>query len=107
MTNECSQCGQCCSLVLGTATENDILRYQDHPRLAKYLEAGYLMEGMYDLWISPVTGEDFERCPFVRSNKCTIYKDRPDVCRAFSCAYMEGTGTIEIPLKTITDGVNV
>lgn len=42
-----------------------------------------------DLWISPVTGEEMNRCPWLRKlprkekYKCRIHEVRPDVCRAY------------------------
>jgi Fe-S-cluster containining protein len=49
-----------------------------------------------DLWISPRTGFEHERCPFVRKDpnrptyRCTIYDTRPQVCRNYE-PWAEGT----------------
>ena len=44
---------------------------------------------VYDIWISPVTGEDVQRCPWLRKlpNKekyiCRIHDVKPEHCRAY------------------------
>jgi Fe-S-cluster containining protein len=44
---------------------------------------------IYDIWISPVTGEDVERCPWLRKlpNRekyiCRIHEVKPRHCRAY------------------------
>lgn len=40
-----------------------------------------------DLWFSPVTGEELDKCPFLkrlgRLYRCAIYEARPAVCQGF------------------------
>ena len=54
----------------------------NRPELAHYVRDG-------EIWISPVTGKQTERCPWLQKlpnqNKfsCRIYHDRPDDCRHY------------------------
>jgi len=57
-----------------------------------------------DLWISPTTGEERPRCPFVRKDsnrltyRCTIYDTRPQVCRDYE-PWAPGTICEEVDLQ--------
>ena len=93
----CHKCGKCCSLCLGTASENDLYRWSDDEQMIPYVNAGYLTHGVVDLFIDPESGEDLITCPFlVKTNidhffggveyHCGIYEKRPDVCRDYVCA---------------------
>jgi Fe-S-cluster containining protein len=83
----CTQCGKCCEKYgagsgLGSATEADLERLDYRPDVLRYISLG-------DLWISPVTGEETRRCPWLRKLpnqdkfKCRIHDVRPDVCRNY------------------------
>lgn len=84
----CIQCGHCClnlnDSYCTSAHEEDILRWKEEGRL-DILE--YVMAG--DLWVSPRTGRDVDRCPWLRKlpkkNKyiCKIHDTKPKHCREY------------------------
>jgi Fe-S-cluster containining protein len=86
----CTQCGKCCLKYeggdwLGSASETDMLGWVIHgPEVLDYV--GGLLQ---DLWISPVTGEKLQRCPWLRKlprqekYTCRIHAVRPEVCRDY------------------------
>ena len=83
---ECNQCGKCCTKYgnggLSVTAEEieswDIYR----PDIYSYVNDG-------KIWMNPETGEQLERCPWLRKapdqNKylCDIYYDRPDDCKYY------------------------
>lgn len=85
----CTQCGKCCAKYgvgsgLGSATSNDVKLWRKaRPQVLRYTDA------LGDLWISPVTGEETSRCPWLRKlplqekYKCRIHEVRPTVCREY------------------------
>ena len=100
----CTQCGRCCTNphFMGTmeASASDIARWRkdDRQDILQYADvhdwkpgsAGEAMGFAFaDLWMSPRTGNDMLRCPFVRKVRnqdrytCTIYDTRPEVCREY------------------------
>ena len=84
----CTQCGKCCTneSFMGTlsASYEDVERWEVEGR-----DDILAWESAYDLWISPRTGYEASRCPFVRKvrgqekYKCMIYDTRPEVCRQY------------------------
>ena len=92
----CTQCGRCCTnpsfMKTLPATGDDVKRWRKGGR-ADILEwcsvLGDDANPYADLWISPRTGDEASRCPFVRKIRgqdrytCTIYNTRPEVCRAY------------------------
>jgi uncharacterized protein len=106
MKRECTRCGKCCTneRYMSTlwATEEDVKRWIAQRRwdiLAwvhifwrgnQYPETYFESEPTSaDLWISPITGNEHSRCPFVRKDpnrptyRCMIYDTRPQVCRDY------------------------
>ncbi len=85
----CTQCGKCClkhsaGSGLGSATELDLLVWKsERPDILEYTDL------FGDLWISPVTGEEMVRCPWLRKlpnkekYKCRIHEVRPVTCRGY------------------------
>ncbi len=83
---DCNQCGRCCTLYGGgglSVSDSEIDRWEtDQPEIASYVSGG-------KIWISPVTGEQMLRCPWLRKLPgqekyiCRIYYDRPDDCRYY------------------------
>lgn len=84
----CTKCGHCC-LNLGDAyctscDSGDYDRWVNEKRqdILEYIECG-------DLWFSPITGDEVERCPWLRKvrNKeqynCQINNTKPKHCREF------------------------
>lgn len=87
--NECKRCGKCCLKYsngsgLGCATKQDMSRWVDRPDILVYADPS-----LPDLWVSPKTGEETNRCPWLRKDRtkntytCRIHNVRPDVCRAY------------------------
>jgi Fe-S-cluster containining protein len=85
---KCIQCGYCCLDLSGafstSADEEDIARWKKEKRwdILEYVVGT-------DLWISPITGEDVIRCPWLRKlpkkNKyiCRIHETKPKHCRDY------------------------
>ena len=83
MVKACTRCGRCCTMSF-SATEDDEDRWEREERwdILQWVNMG-------DCWIHPRTGEDTERCPFVRKDRnkptytCQIYDTRPHACRQY------------------------
>lgn len=83
---DCNQCGKCCIHYSDgglSASSEDIDWWETHrPTISDYVSGG-------KIWISPVTGKQMVRCPWLRKlpkqNKyiCRIYYDRPEDCRHY------------------------
>jgi len=83
---ECNQCGKCCTLYSDgglSASVSEIDWWESYrPEIFSYVSDG-------KIWISPVTGKQLVRCPWLRKlpnqNKyiCRIYYDRPDDCKHY------------------------
>jgi Fe-S-cluster containining protein len=83
---DCNQCGKCCKLYGDgglSASMSEIERWESYrPDIIDYVSGG-------KIWISPVTGKQMVRCPWLRKlpkqNKyiCRIYYDRPDDCKYY------------------------
>jgi len=104
---KCKQCGNCC-LNLGDAfqtcaTDEDIQLWEEKGRddileWVSVIQLGDL--SVYDIWISPRTGDDVTRCPWLRKlpnkNKyiCRIHDVKPAHCREYpkSRKHAEETG---------------
>ena len=108
----CTRCGKCC--VEGasrlSASEADLAMWARHaPHVLTYV-AVRNVKGVPqgDLWISPRTGKETTRCPWIRKypNRdrfyCRIYEVRPDVCRRYPtsrqhAAFTDCPGTFSLP----------
>jgi Fe-S-cluster containining protein len=87
-----------------TAEEEDILLWWEKGRhdILEWVDAIPLGndEFVYDIWISPRTGEDVKRCPWLRKLPrkdkyiCRIHDVKPKHCRAYpvSRKHAEETG---------------
>ena len=94
---DCNQCGKCCTLYSDgglSASESDIERWETYrPEISEYVRGG-------KIWISPVTGEQMVRCPWLRKlpkqNKyiCRIYFDRPDDCKYYPVDIVDAVAKI-------------
>ena len=83
---DCNQCGKCCIHYADgglSASPSEIEQWETHrPEIAAYVGAGRI-------WISPITGKQMVRCPWLRKLPrqdkyiCRIYHDRPDDCRHY------------------------
>lgn len=82
----CNQCGKCCSNYADgglSATASEIEWWETfRPEIFRYVGDG-------KIWISPITGKQMPRCPWLRKlpgqdkHICRIYEDRPDDCRHY------------------------
>lgn len=94
---ECKRCGRCCDGEHGPtasqATEEDMAMWIKNGRhdiiaWVDTIELGGVACAR-DIWIDPDTGDDAERCPWLRETarpgqyECTIYDLKPEVCRGF------------------------
>lgn len=76
---KCSQCGQCCSNFIP-------LTRDEKKRLRKLVK-----ENDVEVQIKSCHGSFVMMCPFLimnnvnKTTKCSIYKDRPLICRYFKC----------------------
>jgi len=82
--NKCKKCGRCCRamfLQIGneklrkTKSRRDYFRWIDLHEKAKIVK----IKGLYYLRLEL-------KCTKLKNNKCSIYKNRPQLCRDFSCA---------------------
>jgi Fe-S-cluster containining protein len=90
---QCISCGKCCTEGASRlqADEDDIALWLNKaPHVMDYVIVhGQQGKRSGDLWISPITGKDTTRCPWIRKfpgrNKyyCRIYDLRPKVCRRY------------------------
>jgi Fe-S-cluster containining protein len=83
---DCNQCGKCCTKYGDgrlSATTAEIQWWETfRPEIFRHVRDG-------KIWISPVTGKQMRRCPWLRKlpNQkkyiCRIYHDRPEDCRHY------------------------
>ncbi len=83
---DCNLCGKCCAHYADgglSASSSEIDWWETYrPEIARYVSDG-------KIWISPVTGNQLVRCPWLRKlpNQpryiCRIYDDRPDDCKHY------------------------
>lgn len=84
---DCTKCANCCKNMTVVLDEEDL------KSIAKGLDispgevkASYTKSGEEsDEYIM-----DKKPCPFLKNNKCSIYPDRPKVCRSFPHLHKEG-----------------
>ena len=105
---KCKQCGKCCLNLRDAfetcASEEDIQRWKKEERddILAWVDPIPLGDDhfIYDIWISPTTGDDVQRCPWLRKlpkkNKyiCRIHDVKPQHCREYprSKKHAEETG---------------
>jgi Fe-S-cluster containining protein len=93
---KCIQCGNCCMNLYDAfstcATEDDIAMWQNEGRedILEWVSPIQLgTHFVYDIWINPVAGDDFQRCPWLRKLPkqdkyvCRIHDLKPEHCRAY------------------------
>ena len=94
---KCKQCGNCCLNLYDAfstcATDEDIRMWDSNGRddILDWVDPIHVggNEYVFDIWISPATGEDVTRCPWLRKlpNKdkyiCRIQDVKPEHCRAY------------------------
>jgi len=87
-TITCKRCGKCCLSVFVPVTDEDLERWKREGKQ----EIFRAMEHSKSVWagdiiISSENGKILFTCPFLRCEgtyyTCTIYEDRPTVCRQY------------------------
>ncbi|HVO65492.1 MAG TPA: YkgJ family cysteine cluster protein [Syntrophales bacterium] len=87
-TITCKRCGKCCLIAFAPVSDEDMERWRREGK-EEILRA---MEHSKSLWagdivISSENGRILFTCPFLRwegtYHTCTIYEDRPKVCRNY------------------------
>ena len=83
---DCNQCGKCCIHYSdgGLSAEDHEIDWWEsfRPKIFSHVSDG-------KIWISPVTGKQMVRCPWLRKlpNQkkyiCRIYYDRPQDCKSY------------------------
>ena len=110
---KCIQCGQCCLNLLDafqtSVTEDDIKMWESEGRddILEWVDPMHVGgdEYVYDIWISPITGEDVTRCPWLRKLPkqekyiCRIHDVKPEHCRNYpkSTKHAQRTGCRGFP----------
>lgn len=105
---KCKQCGKCCLNLRDAfetcATEEDVLFWEKEGRedILAWVDPIPLGDEqfIYDIWISPTTGDDVPRCPWLRKRPkkdkyiCRIHDVKPQHCREYprSRKHAEETG---------------
>jgi Fe-S-cluster containining protein len=87
-TITCKRCGKCCLTVFVPVIDEDIEKWKREGKQ----EISRIMEHSKSVWagdiiISSENGKILFTCPFLRWEgthyTCTIYEDRPKVCREY------------------------
>ncbi len=103
----CKQCGNCCLNLSGVidvcATEEDIRLWEENDRadILEWVDAIPMDEDhyVYDIWVSPRTGDDVTRCPWLRKlpNQdkyiCRIQDMKPEHCRKYPLSKEQAENT--------------
>ncbi len=74
---KCKKCGKCCRYMafwLSKKPSKDIIRWVNLHKGAKVIK-----EGKY--W----TYRFYLKCSKLKNNRCSIYKQRPDLCKEYKC----------------------
>ena len=94
---KCKQCGNCCLNLYDAfstcATEDDIIMWEDEGRndILDWVDPIHIGSNqfVYDIWISPITHDDVNRCPWLKKlpNQdkyiCRIHDLKPEHCRKY------------------------
>ena len=84
MINKCSQCGLCCCLFLVNLDEKE---YQSGKYKTQFEEFGLIDDFHKAVACGANTLKQKENgnCIYLKENKCSIHKIRPQACREFLC----------------------
>ena len=77
MESNCSKmCGDCCRYMLIPIgdVESDFTRWAELHKGIKLVN-----------WRGLICIELLNKCSKLKNNRCTIYKDRPEICKIFCC----------------------
>ena len=116
---QCKQCGRCClhlhDAYQTSATEQDVelwtsLGREEILQWVSFIPVGKDESGkmyyVYDIWINPKTGDDVDRCPWLRKLPkterylCRIHEVKPCACRDFP---LSGKHVAETGCRGLTD----
>lgn len=84
MINKCFQCGLCCRLFLVNLTKKE---YQSGKYKTQFEEFG-LIDDFHQAtaWGANILKQNQDgSCIYLKGNKCSIHKIRPQICREFFC----------------------
>jgi len=101
---KCKRCGNCCIKLIdsfqGTAEKSDIKNWEKSCRSDILECVGPIRIGensfVYDIWISPTTGEDVLRCPWLKKHPgkqtyyCRIQDLKPKVAPLMNLCGVSG-----------------
>jgi len=88
----CTQCGSCClylNAYYTCATDEDIALWIANERDDILEWVDEIVPGIYDIWISPRTGDGVGRCPWLRKLPrqeryiCRIQGVKPGICKNY------------------------
>ena len=84
MKDKCSQCGVCCRLFLVNLTEEE---YRSGKYKTQFEEFGLIDDFHKGITygINIIKQKEEGNCIYLKANKCSIYKIRPQVCKEFFC----------------------
>jgi len=89
---ECQCCGRCCDQPAILSTKEQLS--------GKFPLGLFTNEGVSMCVIKLINGI----CPFKKDNKCTIHKERPQVCRRFPLLAVDNNNLTRLQLWTGYDG---
>jgi len=84
MVNDCSQCGICCRLFLINLTEEE---YKSKKYKTQLGEFGLIedFKSAASCGVNILKQNKDGSCIYLKENKCSIHKIRPQACRDFFC----------------------
>jgi len=84
MKDKCSQCGICCRFFLVNLTEEEYLSGKYRTQFEEFGSIdNFYKASAYGA--NTLKQKDDGSCFYLRVNKCSIHKTRPQVCREFFC----------------------
>jgi Fe-S-cluster containining protein len=84
MVDKCTQCGLCCSMFLVNLSKDEYYsgRYKtEHEKYGVINNFTKVIECGANILKKKNSGE----CFYLKNNRCSIHKSRPQVCRDFFC----------------------
>jgi Fe-S-cluster containining protein len=79
---DCRACANCCRVASVKVSDRDVERLVDALKISR---EQFVAE--YTVWNEAENTRDLRRvetgCAFLSGNDCTVYEDRPDICRNF------------------------
>ncbi|PIP74661.1 MAG: hypothetical protein CO135_01310 [Candidatus Levybacteria bacterium CG_4_9_14_3_um_filter_35_16] len=88
MKNDCTRCGICCRLFVINLTEKE---YKSGKYKTQFEEFGLIdnFRKANSCAANTLKQKENGSCVYLKDNKCTIYKIRPQACREFFCTSKE------------------